>query len=143
MLEYVVVDGREFRVGDARAERIVELLVVASDGDVLVAATSREDVVVRRVSAEDAERLIIEASERPRAFEIDYDGGDDVLALAETEFDHVAAERAEDLLELYGEFNASAREPESYRRWLSRLRRRWTRRSREIATSQDGGTVTT
>lgn len=124
----LIVDGRVVALDADQAKRAFDELEGSPPGDVLVAMSCGGQVLVRWVSgfklpppADDAPRpRAPKRAEHPWLYEN-----------VEVEFDHVVAEHGDEVETLHTSTNEKrverGKRPEAYRRWLSKLKKRWVR----------------
>jgi len=126
----IIIDGRVIALDDARALKAVDKLEAASSGDVLVAFSHDGRVLVRWIDASEAniisKQLEVKKVAPPTKKRCPwfYDS-------VETEFDHVVTEHGDSLEQLHANVKddliARGKRPESYRRWLKKVKNRWVR----------------
>lgn len=136
MLAQLIIDGCVVALDEWYAQQTFEKIETATSGDVLVALSFDGRVLVRWIDAIESEKI---APIIPR---VDYKSKSQSVkptkkrcpwlhTAVETEFDHVATEYGESIQVMHAnardEHIARGRQPDSYRRWLSKLKKRWVR----------------
>lgn len=126
----IIIDGRVFALDEAHASVTVDRLEAASPGNVLVALSCDGRVLVRWVDASEAEAFVKSLEPKPvtkptkKRCQWFYDN-------VETEFDHVVTEHSDSLENLHATVKdgmlARGKRPQSYRRWLKKVKNRWVR----------------
>ncbi len=126
----IIIDGRVVALDEAHASAAVDSLEAASPGNVLVALSYDGRVLVRWVEASEAEAIAKPFEPKPVAKPTKkrcqwfYDN-------VETEFDHVVTEHSDSLESLHATVKdgmiARGKRPQSYRRWLKKVKNRWVR----------------
>lgn len=131
MESQLIVDGRVVALDGDKASLALERLESASPGDVLVALSFDGRVLVRWVEAAEAAAVAEVAASKPKAPKPTKKRCQWLYDNVETEFDHVVTEHGPSLEELYSsvkdEMLARGKRPESYRRWLHKVKKRWVR----------------
>ena len=136
-MSQLIMDGRVIALlDDSRAERAFKLIETSSSGDVLVAISHDGCVLVRWIDLAASQTVVsaIRATDyksRSRDVKPTKKLCPWFHAAVETEFDHVTTDHSDTIQALHASANdemiARGRQPESYRRWLSKLRKRWVR----------------
>lgn len=131
------MDGRVVALIDEwYAERAFAAIEAAPDGDVLAAISYDGRVLVRWIELQAS--LTVVPALRAVDYKVRSKGVKPTKKLCpwlhtavETEFDHVATEYGDTIQALHAtnrdEMLARGRQPDSYRRWLSKLKKRWVR----------------
>lgn len=131
MESQLIVDGRVVALDEAKASLALERLEAASPGEVLVALSFDGRVLVRWVEAVEAAEIAADSVPKPKAPKPSKKRCQWLYDSVETEFDHVVTEHGPSLEELHAsvkdEMLARGRRPESYRRWLKKVKNRWVR----------------
>ncbi len=133
----LIMNGRVIALIDEwYAERAFEAIEVAPAGDVLAAISFDGKVLVRWIDEQASFRVV------PVLRAVDYKVKSKSVKPTKkicpwlhthvaTEFDHVATEHGESIQAMHArerdEMVARGRTPDSYRRWLSKLKKRWVR----------------
>lgn len=125
----LIIDGRVIALEEEHAIVALDRLEAAPSGDVLVALSYADRVLVRWID-QDATARIVPNIKTPHAKPTQkrcpwfYEG-------VEAEFDQVMIEHADEVRDLHettkAELTSRGKRPESYQRWLRKLRRRWVR----------------
>lgn len=132
----LIVDGRVIALDEFYAQRAFDKLEAAGPGDVLVALSFDGRVLVRWVDSADSEKIApiiraIDHKKRSRGVKPTKKICPWFHTHVATEFDHVATEHGESIQIMHArdrdEMVARGRTPDSYRRWLSKLKKRWVR----------------
>jgi len=133
----LIMNGRVIALLDEwYAERAFEAIESAPAGDVLVAISFEDKVLVRWIDEQASFRVV------PVLRAVDYKVKSKGVkptkkrcpwlhSAVEVEFDHVATEHGDSIQAMHvrdrDEMVARGRTPDSYRRWLSKLKKRWVR----------------
>lgn len=131
MESQLIVDGRVVALDGERASSALERLEAAAGGNVLVALSFDGRVLVRWIDAEEAVSITKEAAPKPKVAKPTKKRCPWFYDSVETEFDHVVTEHGDSLEQLHttvkDEMLARGKRPESYRRWLKKVKKRWVR----------------
>lgn len=131
------MDGRVVTLADDwAAEHAYKAIGVAPAGDVLAAISFDGNVLVRWIDLQAS--LNVVPAQRAMDYKLRSQGVKPTKKLCpwfhaavEMEFEHVAAEHNLTIQTLHestrNEMIAHGKQPESYRRWLSKLKKRWVR----------------
>ena len=126
----LIIDGRVIALDEAHASKAVDSLEAASPGNVLVALSYDGRVLVRWVDAAEI-AVLIKPLEPKRVDQPSKKNCAWLYDSVETEFDHVVTEHGESLEQLHAtvrdDMIARGKRPESYRRWLKKVKTRWVR----------------
>lgn len=133
----LIMNGRIIALLDEwYAEKAFKAIEEAPDGDVLAAISFDGRVLVKWIDAQASLTVV------PLLRAVDYKIRSKSVkptkklcpwfhTAVEAEFDHVATDHGDAIQALHASTNdemiARGRQPESYRRWLSKLRKRWVR----------------
>lgn len=132
----LIVDGRVIALDGYYAQQAFDKLEAAGPGDVLVAMSFDGRVLVRWIDEAESEKIASPArafdrKERSKRVKPSKKTCPWFHAAVEVEFDHVAAEHGDVIQAMHAlnrdEMEARGRSPDSYRRWLSKLKKRWVR----------------
>lgn len=132
----LIIDGRVIALDEYYGDLALKKLEEAGPGNTLVALSHDGRVLVRWVNAEDAERIapivrLIDAKKRTRGVQPTKKRCQWLFAAVESQFDELAAERDGELNDTHERWKQHWRDqgkkPESYRRWLGRVKRNWVR----------------
>ncbi len=132
----LIVDGRVVALDDIHIESTFEKLEAAPTGDVLVAMSFDGRVLIRWIELAAAEKIasvirLVDAKRRSKAVQPTKKRCPWLHTAVEVEFDHVATEHSDAIQTMHAsnrdEMVARGRTPDSYRRWLSKLKKRWVR----------------
>jgi len=133
----LIMDGRVITLLDEwYAERAFEAIEAAPAGDVLAAISFDGRVLVKWIDEQAS--LVVVPMLRAVDYKIKSKGVKPTKKLCpwfhtavEAEFDHVATDHDDAIQAMHANTNeemlARGRQPESYRRWLSKLKKRWVR----------------
>ncbi len=129
----VIVDGRLTELADPRvAVQVRDAVIRAPDGGCLV-AVSHDGLCVRWIDPSEVERIVSEylKPHAPKQVKATRQACPWIYTVAEAEFDVLAAERQEELRTAHEAWRVSSRDhgkrPETYRRWLRRVKRGWVK----------------
>lgn len=127
----LIIDGRVLALGDDHASETLSKVESAVSGNVLVALSHDGRVLVRWIDAAEAEAIAKSLEPKKRSMQATKQRCPWLYDSVETEFDHVVTEHGESLEQLHAtvkeDMIARGRRPESYRRWLSKVKKRWVR----------------
>ena len=132
----LIVDGRVIALDEFYAQRAFDKLEAATPGDVLVAMSFDGRVLIRWIDAVESEKIApivrhLDAKKRSKGVKPTKKACPWLHTAVEVEFDHVATEHGDSIQAMHAsnrdEMVARGRTPDSYRRWLSKLKKRWVR----------------
>lgn len=132
----LIIDGRVVALNGGFADRAFEKLELAASGNILVALSHDGRVLVRWITKDDADRIApvvrsADAKVRPKGVKPTKERCPWFYDSVETEFDHVVTEHSESLENLHAtvkdDMIARGKRPQSYRRWLKKVKNRWVR----------------
>jgi predicted alpha/beta hydrolase family esterase len=133
----LIMDGRVVPLIDEwYAQKALEAIEAAPEGDVLVAISYDGRVLVRWIDQQASVTVV--PMLRAADYKVRSKGVKPTKKVCpwlhtavEVEFDHVASEHGDSIRALHAsnrdEMVARGRTPDSYRRWLSKLKKRWVR----------------
>lgn len=132
----LVLDGVASSIDDAEAVNVAEVVSKATSGDILVALSYSEGVFLSWIDeAAKAAILSVVAAKNKVVDAKKKAAKKDLYWLHEhvsKEFDHAIVEHQEQVRDEYervcNDVLSSCERPESYRRWLMRLKKKWVRR---------------
>lgn len=135
-MDRIIVDGRVIELDEWYAARALENLENAPDGNVLVAVTHAGQVLVRWIDEAASTQIVpavraVDAKKRPRGVKPTKKLCPWLFIEVESHFDQVAVEQSTSLESMHASFNESlelrGKRPESFRRWVSKIRKRWVK----------------
>jgi hypothetical protein len=132
-MDRIIVDGRVIELSKWDASRALQNLQDAPDGDVLVAVTSDRQVLVRWIDSEASKSIVPPpiVGDKRRKLKATKKLCPWLFVEVESHFDQVAVEHNTSLEVMHASFNESleqrGKRPESFRRWVSRIRKRWVK----------------
>lgn len=132
-MDRVIVDGRVIELSEWDASRALQNLQKAPDGNVLVAVTSDRQVLVRWIDAEASKSIVPPpiVGDKRKKLKPTKKLCPWLFVEVESHFDQVAVEHNMSLEAMHASFNESleqrGKRPESFRRWVSRIRKRWVK----------------
>lgn len=135
-MDKIIIDGRIIELDEWFAAQALKKLELAPEGSILVAVTSGEHVLVRWIDEDASERILpaLRAAEekiRSRGVKPTKKLCSWLFAQVENEFDQVAVEHSISLESMHNVFNDNleqrGKSPESFRRWISKIRKRWVK----------------
>jgi len=132
-MDKVIVDGHVIELDSWCSEQALKNLQKASDGDVLVAVTSGGQVLVRWIDSDASENIVPPpiVGEKRRKIKPTKKLCPWLFVEVESHFDQVAVEQSTSLETMHTSFNESleqrGKRPESFRRWVSKIRKRWVK----------------
>ncbi len=129
-MDKIIIDGNVIDLDDNIASKAIDNLENAPDGDVLVAASYQGRVLVRWITKEASSSLVprpaplkrVKATKKTCPW---------LFVELENQFEQVACKNSEELVAMYDAFveelEQRGKNPESYRRWFSKFKRRWVK----------------
>ena len=136
MSAQLIIDGRVIALDEFYAQLALDKLELASPGDVLVAVSFDGNVLVRWIDAVESTKIApiirhLDHKKRSQGIKPTKKLCPWFMNAVEVEFDHVASEHGSTIQALHAttrdEMIAHGKRPESYRRWLSKLKKQWVR----------------
>ena len=131
MESQLIVDGRVVALDGDRGLTALERLEAASPGSILVALSHDGKVLLRWIDGAEADVIVADVQPKPKAVKPTKKRCQWLYDSVETEFDHVVTEHGDSLEQLHAtvkdEMIARGKRPESYRRWLRKVKNRWVR----------------
>lgn len=136
-MDKIIIDGNVIDLDDDIASKAIHNLENAPDGDVLVAASYQGRVLVRWIT-KDASSNLVPKPPSARRVKVSKKTCPWLFIELENQFEQVASKNSQELVAMYDEFveelEQRGKNPESYRRWFSKFKRRWVK----TAISQGG-----
>lgn len=127
----LIIDGRVIALDSVTAVEALDRLEAASPGDVLVALSHDGRVLVRWIDSVDAKGIAKPLEPKQRVVQATKQRCPWLYDSVETEFDHVVTEHGDSLENVHASVKedmiARGKRPESYRRWLKKVKKRWVR----------------
>jgi hypothetical protein len=132
----LIIDGRVVALDEYYGDLALKKLEEADTGNTLVALSHNGRVLVRWVNTRDAEHIVpivqlADANKRTRGVQPTKKRCPWLYDNVETEFDHVVTEHSNSLENLHAsiknEMIGRGKRPQSYRRWLKKVKNRWVR----------------
>jgi hypothetical protein len=135
-MDKIIIDGCIIELDEWFAAQALKKLELAPEGTILVAVTSGEHVLVRWIDEDASDRILpaLRAADekiRSRSVKPTKKLCPWLFAQVENEFDQVAVEHSISLESMHNIFNDNleqrGKRPESFRRWVSKIRKRWVK----------------
>ncbi len=135
-MDKIIVDGCVTELQQEHAAQAYLLLENAVEGNTLVALSYTGDVLVRWIDEQAAQRIVFaihakDVSKNTRSIKPTKKLCPWLFVEVESYFDQVAAEHNASLEMMHINFNENleqnGKRPESFRRWISKIRKRWVK----------------
>lgn len=129
-MDKIIIDGNVIDLEERFASKAIENLENAPDGEILVAASYQGRVLVRWI-AQDASYNLVPRAPSPKRVKATKKTCPWLFVELENQFEQVACKNADELVAMYDSFveelEQRGKNPESYRRWFSKFKRRWVK----------------
>jgi hypothetical protein len=133
-MDRIIVDGQVIELDEWHAVQALKNLTNAPSGGVLVAVSSGGQVLVRWIDVASSKRIVpseFDAKKSARRVKPSKKLCPWLFTEVESYFDQVAIEQSDSLETIHANFNDSleqhGKHPESFRRWVSKIRKRWVK----------------
>lgn len=132
-MDKIIIDGRIVLLDEWCAEKALDNLEKAPDGNILVAVSFGEKLVVRWIDEIASNNIIPNRNKeiRSKSSKASRKSCPWLFLEVENQFDFVASMNKESLEELHSNFNdqleLSGKNPESFRRWFSKIKKHWVK----------------
>lgn len=127
----VIINGQCIPIDEQIVSVVLHNLQEAPEGDVLVALSSSDCMLVRWVDHEASTNIIPKVDDSKKKSKPSKKQCHWLYTEVENQFDLVVATHMSSLEQMHSHFNESlegrGRNPESFRRWVSKIKKRWVK----------------